>query len=116
MAKEILYIKKVQLSNGEIYYIYDSGAARLSDLDHYVPNDGGTITGNLQVDQKIITNDLAVLAVEFLAEEYEIDNVLVLDSNGDVKKRSTDYLLKDIGGTSCSVNESNGTLILKRGK
>lgn len=116
MGKEVFYIKKVQLSNGEVYHIYDATAARITDLDNYLPLDGGTITGNLEVDQKIITNNLQVLALEYITEEHEITNVLVEDSNGEIKKRSIDLLLKDIGGTSYSVNESDGTLILKRGK
>ena len=58
MGKEVFYIKKVQLSNGEVYHIYDATAARITDLDNYLPLDGGTITGNLEVDQKIITNNL----------------------------------------------------------
>ena len=116
MAKEKVFIKKVQLSNGDIYYVYDEGAARLSDLDNYVPINGGTITGNLQVDQQITTNGLYVLALEYITEEHEITNVLVADSDGEIKKRSTDLLLNDIGGTSYSMDTTNGTLILKRGK
>ena len=115
MSRETFYIKKVQLSNGEVYHIYDAGAARITDLEGYMPLDGGEITGNLQVDQEIITNNLSILALEYVEEEHEITNVLV-EEDGEIKKRSTDLLLKDIGGTSYSVDQSEGTLILKRGK
>ena len=114
MAK--FYVKKIQLSNGEVYHIYDAGAARITDLENYLPLDGGEITGNLQVDYEIKTNKLTILSLEYVEEEHEITNVLVEDENGEIKKRSIDLLLKDIGGTSYTVNESNGTLILKRGK
>ena len=44
-------------------------------------------------------------------------NVLVLDEEtGQVKKRSTNNLLKDIGGVSYSIDEASGTLSLKLGK
>lgn len=117
MADEIIrYIKKIQLTDGSVYYIYDSGAARSTDLDNYLPKNGGTITGNLSVDQKIIANNLAILTIEEIAEAYEIDNVLTQASNGDIKKRDTDYLLKDIGGCSYSMDDSSGILSLKLGK
>lgn len=115
MSREIFYIKKIQLSDGKVYYIYDDTAARITDLDNYLPINGGEITGNLQVDQEIIANNLSILAIEYVEEEHEITNVLV-EENGVIKKRSTDFLLKDIGGTSYSVDQTEGTLILKRGK
>ena len=61
--------------------------------------------------------DLGYLTTyEEIAEAYEIDNVLTQASNGDIKKRDTDYLLKDIGGCSYSMDDSSGILSLKLGK
>ena len=111
---ETKYIKKIKLDNGDVYYLYDTGAPRASDLNNYLPLTGGTITGNLSVDQKITAGTLKVVSIEFITETPT--NVLVQDANGNIKKRSTDDLLNDIGGISYSMDDSTGTLSLKFGK
>ena len=46
-----------------------------------------------------------------------IDNVLVQDATtGQIKKRSTDKLLEDIGGISYSIDNTSGTLSFKLGR
>ena len=39
-----------------------------------------------------------------------------VEDDGEIKKRSTDHLLKDIGGYSVDFDGTNGTLELKLGK
>lgn len=106
------YIKKIKLDDGSVYFIYDADAPRKADLDNYLPLSGGTITGNLSVDELITTGKLKVQSIEYLSTST--DNVLIQDADGTIKKRSTDNLLADIGGFSCSAND--GVLSFKLGK
>lgn len=108
------YIKKIKLNNGSTYYLYDAGAPRKADLDNYLPIGGGTITGNLQVDQQIIAGTLKVTSIEY--QNTATDNVLIQAADGTIKKRSADDLLADIGGCSCSMDKSTGTLSIQLGK
>lgn len=107
MADEVKYISKIILSDGSVYYIKDSNA---------LPKTGGTITGNVEVDGYIQSNKLFILSVETM--NYKPTNVLVQDDNTkEIKKRSTDVLLEDIGGYSCTESDlANGILTLKLGK
>ena len=103
-------IKKIKLSDGSVYSIFDEGALRLN-------NDGKLVTGNIVVDQIIVNTDLYITAVDDVPVEQEINNVVTMvQENGKwvMKRRSTNYLLKDIGGTSHEVEDS--TLSLKIGK
>lgn len=108
------YIKKITLTDGSVYYLFDAGAPRKADLDNYLPLDGGTITGNLQVDELIRANKLQVDTIEY--QSTITDNVLIQSADGTIKKRSTDNLLADIGGFSCSMDSETGTLSFKLGK
>ena len=103
---EIRYIKKIQLSDGSVHWIKDSNALPLS---------GGTLTGDLKVDTLIKTNKLFILNMEVMVDPDSPTNVLVEDE-GEIKKRSTDLLLKDIGGYSANFDSNNGILELKLGK
>ncbi len=107
MSEEIRYISKVQLSDGSIYYIKDRNALQAS---------GGTMTGDLEVDAKIQANKLFIMSIEVMT--YRPTNVLVEDETShEIKKRSTDILLEDIGGYSCKESDlANGILTLKLGK
>lgn len=108
------YIKKVKLTNGSTYYLYDAGAPRKADLDNYLPLSGGTITGVLEVDELIRAGKLSVDTIEY--QNTATDNVLIQAADGTIKKRSTDDLLADIGGFSCSVDSESGILSLQLGK
>lgn len=102
-------IKKIKLSNGEIYSIFDNGALRIDSTTHKL------ITGNSIVDQVLFDSDLYIAEVD----DIPIDptNVLVWDeTTGQVFKRSTDLLLADIGGISYDMDSQNGVLSLKFGK
>lgn len=103
-------ITKIQLSDGSIYGIFDNGALRLNA-------DGVLVTGNEVVDSAILNGRLTIMQIDDIPVNQYINNVLVQDSvTGMIKKRSTNILLKDIGGTSHSMDEERGVLTLKLGK
>lgn len=90
-------IKKIKLSDGSVYSIFDSGALRLNENNQL-------ITGNILIDEIIINGHLEIVEIDNIPLNQSINNVLVQDSlTGRVAKRSTEQLLADIGGISCSV-------------
>ena len=102
-------IKKIKLSDGSVYSIFDEGALRLND-------EGKLITGNDIVDA-LILDGLYITEIDDVQVEQSIDNVVTaVYENGRwvMKRRSVDLLLKDIHGTSHEVN--NNILTLKLGK
>ena len=104
-------IKKIKLSDGSVYSIFDEGALRLD------PESNKLLTGNQVVDNVIIEGNLSILEIDDVPLDATIDNVLVQDATtGQVKKRSTDKLLEDIGGISYSIDNTSGTLSFKLGK
>lgn len=93
-------IKKIKLSDGSIYSIFDEGALRLNENNIL-------ITGNSVVDEVIINGGLSILEIDDIPIEQAIDNVLVQDAaTGRIMKRSTNQLLADIGGVSCQVQDN----------
>lgn len=116
MSSEVKKIKKIKLSNGQIYSIFDEGALRLD-------SENRLITGNTLVDKVIIEGNLSIAEVDDVPVGTNIDNVMVAYNVGtsdapvyQVKKRSTDELLKDIGGISYSMDDATGVLSLNIGK
>lgn len=104
-------IKKIKLSDGSVYSIFDEGALRLD------PESNKLLTGNQVVDNVIIEGNLSILEIDDVPLDAAIDNVLVQDATtGQIKKRSTDKLLEDIGGISYSIDNASGTLSFKLGK
>ena len=104
-------IKKIKLSDGSVYSIFDEGALRLD------PKSNKLLTGNQVVDNVIIEGSLSILEIDDVPLDAAIDNVLVQDATtGQIKKRSTDKLLEDIGGISYSIDNTSGTLSFKLGK
>ena len=103
-------IRKVQLLDGSVYSFFDEGALRLN-------SNNVLITGNETIDELILQGHLYITAIDDVPVGDSISNVLVQDaSTGQILKRSTDYLLEDIGGASYNMNASSGTLSLKIGK
>ena len=101
-------IKKIKLSDGSIYSIFDEGALRLNE-NHIL------ITGNSVVDTVIINGGLSIAEIDDVPIEQAIDNVLVQDiTTGQIMKRSTDQLLADIGGVACTVQEK--VFVVQTGK
>ena len=110
MADTQRKIKKIKLSNGQVYSIFDEGALHLNANNILV-------TGNDIVDTVILQGNLYITEIDDIPVANSINNVLVQDSvTGEVKKRSTDYLLEDIGGISYNINDSTGVLSFKFGK
>ena len=114
MPEQKKFIKKIELSDGTIRYIYDMDAARASDLDNYLEKSGGTVTGNLTIDQFLTTSGLKVTSID--GRNTAASNVLTQDTDGTIQKRSTDDLLSDIGGCSYSIDSVTGNLTFQVGK
>lgn len=103
-------ITKVKLSNGQIYSFFDKDAIRLNEQ-------GILVVGDQVVDDVIINGNLSVIEIDDIPVDKYIDNVLTQDPiTKQIKKRSTDILLEDIGGCSYDMDEDNGVLSLKIGK
>ena len=103
-------IKRIKLSDGTICNIFDTGALRLNE-------NGILVTDNEIVNQMIIDGGLSITSVDDVPIDQVINNVLVQDTTtNEIKKRTTNQLLSDIGGFSCSVNDESGTIIFKQGK
>lgn len=101
-----LRIKKIKLSNGSVYSIFDEGSLHLNE-------NNVLITGNSIVDEAILDGHLYITEIDDIPINQSIDNVLVQDSTtGEIKKRTTNKLLEDIGGISYSMDETNGILSL----
>lgn len=105
-----LRIKKIKLSNGSVYSIFDEGSLHLNE-------NNVLITGNSIVDEAILDGHLYITEIDDIPISQSIDNVLVQDpTTGEIKKRTTNKLLEDIGGISYSMDETNGILSLQIGK
>lgn len=101
-----LRIKKIKLSNGSVYSIFDEGSLHLNE-------NNVLITGNSIVDEAILDGHLYITEIDDIPVNQSINNVLVQDSTtGEIKKRTTNKLLEDIGGISYSMDETNGILSL----
>lgn len=101
-----LRIKKIKLSNGSVYSIFDEGSLHLNE-------NNVLITGNSIVDEAILDGHLYITEIDDIPVNQSIDNVLVQDSTtGEIKKRTTNKLLEDIGGISYNMDETNGILSL----
>lgn len=61
-------IKKIKLSDGSVYSIFDEGALRLND-------EGKLITGNGMVDS-LILDGLYIVEIDDVPVEHSIDNVV----------------------------------------
>lgn len=103
-------ITKVKLSNGQIYSFFDKDAIRLNEQ-------GILVVGDQVVDDVIINGNLSVIEIDDIPVDKYIDNVLTQDPiTKQIKKRSTDILLEDIGGCSYDMDDETGILSLKIGK
>lgn len=109
------YIKKLRLSDGSVYYLYDATAARVEDLANKLAISGGTVTGDLAVDAMLTARGLKVLTID--DREVPVTNVLTQDvATGQIQKRGADELLSDIGGCSFTYDSETETLNLKNGR
>jgi len=102
-------ITKIKLSDGKVYSIFDTGALRLNE-------DKVLVTGNSIVDTAILNGHLTITEIDDIPVTEDITNVLVQDDiTKEIKRRSKDKLLEDIGGISYNL-EDDGVLSFKIGK
>ena len=104
-------IKKIKLSNGEIYSIFDN------DAIHYETKDGNIVmlTGNTVVDNVILNDGHFIIEID--DTNVAVGNLLTVNtSTGKIEKRDAAKVLEDIGGCSYNMNDSTQTLSLKIGK
>ena len=107
-------IRKLRLSDGSVYYLYDMDAARSSDLERYLALSGGTITGDLTIDGILSASNIRVVTLD--ERQIPATNVLTQDvATGAIQRRSTDELLNDIGGCSFDIL-NDGVLVLNNPK
>ncbi len=104
-------IRKIKLSDGLTYTVYDANACR-------VDSTGRLLTGDDVIDEIIITKHLSIVQIDDM--EVPTDNVLVAVEVGtgqnaryEIKKRDTSSLYEDMNGMECTVE--NGTLTFTRG-
>ena len=108
MAEMTGRIRTIKLSDGQEFWLFDNFSLHLG------PN-GVILCGDESVDKIVLAGYAFIESIDGVPAEVEISNVLTQDElTGEIKKRSTEYLLKDIGGYSLSVD--NNTLIGKLGK
>ena len=62
-------IKKIKLSDGSVYSIFDNGALRINEQ-------GYLVTGNGIVDKKITCEGLYIAAIDDLPVENSIQNLV----------------------------------------
>ena len=112
-------IRKVKLSNGQVYSFFDANALRLDENNRLIVDDPQFPTGNPIIDKVILEGHLYITEVD----DIEVNNettykVLVQETGenftGEILGRDKDEILADIGGYSAAVDES--TLQLKLGK
>lgn len=113
-------IRKIKLSDGQIYSFFDAGALRLDDENHLIVDDPRFPTGNASIDKIILDGHLSIAEVDDITVNTETTyKVLVQETGannftGEILGRDKDQILADIGGYSAKVNQD--VLELKLGK
>lgn len=93
-------IKKIKLSNGSIYSIFDQGALRLE------PNTNKIITGVGAVDRAILDGHLSITEIDDVPLANVQYDVLVQMANGEIKKQDLRQVLKNLGLITAKVEGS----------
>ena len=107
-------IKKIKLTDGNIYSIFDEGALRLNE-------NGVVLTGSTPVDTIILQNHLAIDMIDGVAlSELNPDVMFIVketDSEGNehniVKKASLSRAREILGIVDYRFAQSSGTLYLE---
>ena len=112
-------IRKVKLSDGQIYSFFDAGALRLDDENHLIVDDPKFPTGSPLIDKIILDGHLYITEVDDITVNTETTyKVLVQETGanftGEILGRDKDQILADIGGYSANVDQD--TLELKLGR
>ena len=112
-------IRKIKLSNGQVYSFFDANALRLDEDNRLIVDDPQFPTGNPIIDKVILEGHLYITEVD----DIEVNNettykVLVQESGdnftGEILGRDKDKILADIGGAAYQMNDD--TLSLNIGK
>lgn len=99
---DVSKIKKIKLSDGSVYAIFDEGSLRLNDQRILV-------TGNSVVDEVIVNGRLKIIEIDDIPIEKSIDKVLTWDSaTGSLYTCTLQELFKDLYG----LDVTNHVLIL----
>ncbi|MBO7691892.1 MAG: hypothetical protein J6T10_04565 [Methanobrevibacter sp.] len=98
-------IKKVKLSDGKIYSIFDEGALRLD------PTTKKILTGSTVVDEAILDGHLSIVEIDDVPLANVQMKVLVQGANGEIKQQDIRQVLKNLGLITASVTD--GTLNLE---
>ena len=107
MGEIVGNIKKITLSNGSTYAIFDQGALRLD-------SDGKTIiTGNGAVDRIIVSGNLHITKIDEIPLADTKYQVLVQGANGEIQYEDIRIVLSNLGQLVSGWEETNGTLGLK---
>ena len=99
-------IKKIKLSDGHIYSIFDQGALRLD------PTTNKIITGVGPVDEAILDGHLSITEIDDVPLAQVQYKVLVQGANGEVKQEDLRYVLAKLGLVNGWEVDNNGTLEL----
>lgn len=91
-------IKKVKLSNGSVYSIFDEGALRLN-------SDKVICTGNTVVDEAILNGHLSITEIDDIPIAQLTEDILVTDANGTVYKENIRQVLREIGCVTAEVTD-----------
>ena len=112
-------IRKVKLSDGQIYSFFDAGALRLDDENHLIVDDPKFPTGNRLIDKVILDGHLYIKEVDGITVNSNTTYKVLVQETGDnftgeILGRDKDQILADIGGYSAKVSQD--VLELKLGK
>lgn len=89
-------IKKIKLSNGQVYSIFDEGALRLNA-------DNVICTGNTVVDEAILDGHLSISEIDDIPLAQSSEIVLVPGPNGIIKQQNIRQVLRDLGCITANV-------------
>jgi hypothetical protein len=93
-------IKKIKLSNGDIYAIFDQGALRLD------PTTNKIITGVGVVDTAILDGHLSITEIDDVPLADVQYKVLVQGANGEIKQQDLRQVLKNLGLITAKVENN----------
>lgn len=95
---DIKRIKKIKLSDGSIYSIFDEGALRLVDKVIY--------SGNAVVDEAILNGKLFIKEIDDIPLENCQEKILVADPlTGELKQQNIKAVLKSLGLITAKVTD-----------
>ena len=92
-------IKKIKLSNGNIYSIFDQGALRLDTTTNKI------ITGVGVVDEAILDGHLSITEIDDVPLAQVQYPVLIQGANGEIKQQDIRQVLKNLGLITARMDE-----------